>query len=76
MEWLRVKTFPLKMGKNKRMGEKCRQKSIMRKAYSQEKAAHTKGFSGDASGKESTCQCKRQDLRVRFLGWKDPRKRA
>ena len=44
----------------------------MRKAYSQEAAAHIKGFSGDASGKEPTCQCKRQDLRVRVLGRKDP----
>ena len=44
----------------------------MRKVYSQEKAAHTKGFSGDASGKEPTCQCKRWDSRVRFLGCKDP----
>ena len=44
----------------------------MRKAYSQEAAAHIKGFSGDASGKEPTCQCKRQDLRVRVPGRKDP----
>ena len=26
---------------------------------------------GGTSGKESTCQCRRQDMRVQSLGWKD-----
>ena len=26
---------------------------------------------GGASGKESTCQCRRQEMRVQSLGWKD-----
>ena len=30
------------------------------------------GFPGGASGKEPTCQCRRQEMWVRFLGWKDP----
>ena len=30
------------------------------------------GFPGGASGKEPTCQCRRQELWVQFLGWEDP----
>ena len=30
------------------------------------------GFSGSASGKESVRQCRRHEMRVRSLGWKDP----
>ena len=31
------------------------------------------GFPGSASGKESTCQCKRlQERQVQSLGWEDP----
>ena len=29
------------------------------------------GFPGGASGKEPTCQCKRQEIRVRALGGED-----
>ena len=30
-----------------------------------------KGFPGAASSKEPTCQCRRQETRVSFLGWED-----
>ena len=31
-----------------------------------------KGFPGGTSGKESTCQCRRQEMWVGSLGWEDP----
>ena len=31
-----------------------------------------RGFSGGASGKEPTCQCRRHETWVRSLGWEDP----
>ena len=31
-----------------------------------------KGFPGGASGKEPTCQCRRQEMQVLSLGWEDP----
>ena len=33
---------------------------------------HKKVFPGGASSKEATCQCRRQETRVSFLGWEDP----
>ena len=30
------------------------------------------GFLGGATGKEPTCQCKRYEMKVQFLGWEDP----
>ena len=30
------------------------------------------GFPGGARGKESTCQCRRQEMQVQFLGGEDP----
>ena len=30
------------------------------------------GFPGGASGKESDCQGRRQEMQVRSLGWEDP----
>ena len=32
------------------------------------------GFPGGASGKEPTCQCRRQEMRVQSLGWEYPLK--
>ena len=33
---------------------------------------HKKGFPGGANSKEATCQCRRQETQVSFLGWEDP----
>ena len=30
------------------------------------------GFPGGASDKEPACQCRRQEMQVRSLGWEDP----
>ena len=30
------------------------------------------GFPGGASGKESACKCRRQEVQVQSLGWEDP----
>ena len=30
------------------------------------------GFPGGTSGKEPICQCRRQEMQVRSLGWEDP----
>ena len=30
------------------------------------------GFPGGTSGKETTCQSRRYEIQVQFLGWQDP----
>jgi len=34
------------------------------------------GFPGGASDKEPACQCRKQEMQVRSLGWEDPWQRA
>ena len=32
----------------------------------------SKGFPGGANGKESTCQCRKQETQIQSLSWEDP----
>ena len=45
---------------------------ILRGAREMEGCSGGMGFPGGASGKEATCQCRRQETWVRSLDWKDP----
>lgn len=52
------------MGKNKRRGREMQAEEHYEESLQSRKTVHTKGFSGDAGGKEPTCQSKRQDSKV------------